>query len=217
MVAPLVTLEQLKTYLGLTGAQDDLLLASVASNATRVVEAETGRYFAVASNVTRRYSTDGQTSLVVHDMPYSDATRTVSLDGTDLTQDDGYWLLPDRRTRGEEREVATTIQLRHYDVGTFRHGHGWFDKNYDSPRYLARGTPNDLVITGTVGWPDTPLDVYQMTRALAALLYWQAKSGASGFVTTPDGQEIDLSRDRPPGWEDFVTRWRLRTAVAVVG
>lgn len=210
---PLVSLPELKTYLGLTGTGDDLLLASVASNATAIAERETGRVFSVASNVTRRYSTDGQAALVVHDMPYSDSSRTVTLDGVSLTQDTHYWLLPDRRNP----EVSTTIQLRHFEVGWNIRHFNWFDANYDSPRYqTARATPNDLVITGVAGHPSHTLsgDVVENVRRLAALLYWQAKAGASGFVTAPDGTQIDLAATRPPGWDEFVTRWRIRTAVS---
>jgi hypothetical protein len=207
---PLVTIAELKTYLGITGAQDDSLLASVASNASIIAERETGRTFAVSSNVTRIYSTDGQAALIVHDMPMSDGTRVVRMDGTDLVADSGYWLLPDRRNP----DVGTTIQLRHFSAGWNRWSFNWFDGNYDSPRYQAgRGTPNDLSITGVVGHPTLPLDVFEAVRALAALLFWRAKAGASGIVTTPLGDEVDVSVSRPRGWEEFVEHWRIRTAV----
>jgi hypothetical protein len=60
---PLISLTDLKTYLGITGTSDDSLLASCASNASAIAAADTSRVFAVSSNVTRRYSTDGQTAL----------------------------------------------------------------------------------------------------------------------------------------------------------
>jgi hypothetical protein len=208
---PLVTIAELKTYLGITGAQDDALLASVASNASIIAAAETGRTFAVESNVTRRYSTDGQASLIVHDMPYSDGSRVVTMDGTALVADSGYWLLPDRRNP----DVSTTIQLRHFEVGWNRRSYNWFDGNLDRRPYFS-GTPNDLVITGVVGHPTLPLDVFEAVRALAALLFWRAKAGASGIITTPLGDEIDVSVDRPRGWPEFVAKWRIRTAVAPV-
>lgn len=208
---PLVTLPELKTYLGLTGTQDDLLIASVASNATHIVEQDTSRRFAVSSNVTRRYSTDGNASLIVHDMPYSDSSRTVAYNGVALTQDTDYWLLPDRRNP----ETSTTIQMRHFSAESWRHHPQWFDRNYDR-RPLYAGTPNDLVITGVEGHPthSLRLDVRQKATELAALLYWQAKAGRSGFVTAPDGTEVDLSADRPDGWERFINDWRIRTAVS---
>ena len=206
----LVSLPELKTYLGLTTAADDTLLAACASNATVIAERDTGRTFSVASNVTRRYSTDGQAALVVHDMPYSDSSRTVSLDGTALTQDTHYWLLPDRRNQ----EVSTTIQLRHFEVGWNARHFNWFDGNLDSPRYQM-GSPNDLSITGVVGHPTLPLDVKQAITELAAWLYWRAKSGASGFINTPTDEVIELA-DYPPTYVRFVNAWKIRTAASLV-
>lgn len=209
-MAPLVTVQDVKTYLGITGSQDDALIASVASNASQIAERETGRTFAVASNVTRIYSTDGQSSLVVHDMPFTDSSRVVRMDGTELAESTGYWLLPDRRNP----ETSTTIQLRNFYAGWNVRSFGWFDANLDSPRYWGRsGTPNDLSITGVVGHPTLPLDVFEAVRALAALLYFRAKAGATGIITTPDGDEIDVSASRPLGWTEFVEHWRIRTAV----
>jgi hypothetical protein len=69
---PLVTLDELKSYLGVTGTADDLRIASAASNASIMAERDTGRIFAVASNVTTRYSTDGQSSPVLRLVPRRD-------------------------------------------------------------------------------------------------------------------------------------------------
>src|SRR5690242_15031818 len=94
---PLVSLTELKTHLKITGTSDDALLASCASNASQTAERDTSRIFAVSSNVTHIYSTDGQSSLVVHDRPYADATRVVTWNGVTLTEGTGYWMLQDRR------------------------------------------------------------------------------------------------------------------------
>jgi hypothetical protein len=118
MPVSLISLPELKTYLGITGTSDDSLLASCASNATAIAQADTSRVFAVSSNVTRRYSTDGQTALTIHDRPYNDASRVVSWLGVTLVQDTNYWLLPDRRNP----DVGTVIQLRPFDDGPVRPG-----------------------------------------------------------------------------------------------
>jgi hypothetical protein len=210
-MAPLVSLAEVKTYLGMTGTADDGLIASAASNASIMVERDTGRVFAVTSNVTRKYSTNGEASLTIHDRPISDATRVVTVDGTTMTEDTGYWMLPDWR----DNLTSSTIQLRYYDRSRpdwYKADPMWFDKNLDHYPY-SQGTPNDLVITGTEGHPVLPLDVFEWTRRLAAFLYWQAKGGASGFVQSPEGQEFDLSQDRPPGYERFVKDWTIKTAV----
>jgi hypothetical protein len=149
MTAPIVSLTEIKAYLGKTGTDDDLLIASIASNATAMAERDTGRTFAVGSNVTTRYSTDGQASLVIHDRPYTDGTRVVSLGGVALTEGTNVWFLPDRRNQA----VTTTVQLQYYSRDWYVRQFNWFDANLDSPRYAMGGAPNDLTITGVVGHP----------------------------------------------------------------
>ena len=208
-MAPLVSLAEIKTYLDLEGNQDDTLIASCASNASIIVERDTGHVFAVTSNVTRKYSTNGEAALTVHDRPVSDSSRVVTLNGTTLTEDQDYWLLPSWQTN----QTSTTIQLRYFDrsrTDWYKADPDWFDKNLDNPRY-SRGTPNDLVITGVEGHPTIPLDVREWARQLAVLLYWKAKSGASGFIQTPQGET-----ERPEGYDEFIRRWKMTTAVAGV-
>lgn len=219
---PIVSLADVKTYLGLTGTGDDQLISNAILAAQGRIETDTGRVFAYSSNVTRTYSTDGQASLVIRDVPSAASnSRTVTLNGAVLTVSQpgtpaGYWLLPDRRNP----DVSTTIQLRFYDrtrPDWFKANPSWWDANMDNPRYWAMiGSPNDLVVSGPEGHPTpAPGDVVGMHIVMAALLYWQAKSGASGTVTTPQGDTIDLTAD-PVGYTDFVRRWAIHTAVADV-
>jgi hypothetical protein len=208
----LVTLTELKDFLGKTGTDDDLLLASIASNATAMAEQHTGRLFAVASNVTTRYSTDGQTSLVIHDRPYNDATRSVLVGGVTMTEDTNVWFLTDRRNP----DVTCTIQLRTYDRDWYVRSFSWFDGNLDSPRYAqGTGKPNDLTITGTVGHPVTPGDVKQAVLELAAWLYWRAKGSVSSFAETLSGTDVDMAL-LPMAYQIMVKHWTIKTAVASV-
>ena len=212
---PIVSLADVKTYLGLVGTGDDQLISSCIVQAEARLERDTGRTFAYSSNVSRTYSTDGQASLVIRDVPaYGSNTRTVTLGGVTLTEGAGYWLLPDRRNP----DVSVTIQLRYYDTsraGWYKADPQWWDKNLDT-LYAHGGTPNDLVISGTEGHAlPVPGDVVGMEKVMAALLYWQAKSGASGTVNTPTGETIDLTQD-PIGYDQFVRDWHIRTAVAGV-
>jgi len=209
--APLVTLTEIKTYLGKTGTDDDVLIASIASNATAMAERDTGRVCSVTSNVTRRYSTDGNTSLVIHDRPYDDATRTVAVAGAFMTEGTNVWFIPDRRNG----DVTCTVQLRTYDLGWYVRSFNWFDANMDSPRYLGAGQPNDLVITGTEGHPVTPLDVKMAVLELAGWLYWRAKGGASSYSETLQGTDVDLSL-LPEAYQVMVRNWRIHTFVAIV-
>jgi gp6-like head-tail connector protein len=208
---PLPTRTDLKTYLGITGTQDDALIDQTIVDAVGKAERDTGRTFAAASNVTTRYSTDGQSSLIIHDRPYTDPSRTVTLGGAAMTEGTSVWFLPDRR----DQAITATIQLRYYDRSRpdwYKADPQWFDKNLDNPRYFS-GTPNDLVIAGIGGMPFPHNDVVGAIRLLMAWLYWNAKSGASGVVQLPTGENIDLEAE-PPRYQEFVRNWRIRTAVA---
>jgi hypothetical protein len=215
---PIVSLAEVKTYIGLTGTQDDQLLSSLILTAQAKMERDTGRVFSYTSNTTSTYSTDGETIVRVRDMPANGSnTRTVTLSGATLINGSGYWLLPDRRNP----EVSTVLQLRAFDRSNpewWKAFPNWFDANMDSPRYAASlGSPNDLVINGAEGHPTpVPSDIVGMAKAVTALLYWQAKAGASGTVATPTGELIDLSARDPVGYPEFVRDWRIRTAVAGV-
>ena len=212
MSYPLVTLTEVKAYLGVTGSQDDVRIASAASNASIMAARDTGRTFAVTSNTTRIYSTDGQASLVIHDRPYSDPTRVVTLNGATMTEGDSVWFLPDRR----DPDATATIQLRHFDMSRgdwYKADPMWWDKNLDTRRAYT-GQPNDLTITGVIGHPAIPPDVHQAVLELAAYLYWRERGGASGFVTTPQGDQVELSSDFPEAYQAMVRNWRIRTAVA---
>ena len=205
------TTSDIKTYLGITGSQDDTLIAQALSDAIGKAEADTSRRFAAASNTVTRYSSDGQSSFTIHDRPYADAGRTVTWMGATLVEGTNVWFLPDRR----DQNVSVTLQLRQYDTSRadwYKADPQWFDKNLDQRRY-PNGMPNDVVITGVIGHPFPHTDVVGAIRILAAWLYWNAKSGASGVVQLPTGENIDLS-ETPPRYQDFVDKWRIRTAVA---
>lgn len=213
MPPTLVSLPELKAYLGVTGTQDDVRIASAASNASAMAERDTGRTFAVSSNTVRIYSTDGQAAITIHDRPMTDAARTVTLNGATITEDVGVWFLPDRRNP----DVTTTVQLRHFDYGRsdwYKADPDWWDKNLDHGRYFT-GSPNDLRIEGVVGHPNLPDDVHQGVLELAAFLYWNERSGASGFVQTPQGDQVELGQ-YPESYQRMVRNWRIRTAVTSI-
>jgi len=212
----IVSLADVKTYLGLTGTGDDQIISTAIVTAQARIEQDTGRVFSYSSNTSRTYSTDGQASLIIRDVPAAASNQsTVTLNGTVLTYGANFWLLPDRRNP----DVSVTIQLRLYDrtrPDWYKASPNWWDANMDSPRYWsAIGSPNDLVITGPEGHEQAPGDVVGMCTVMAALLYWQAKSGASGTITTPTGEVIDLTA-HPVGYDEFVKSWQTGTAVASV-
>jgi hypothetical protein len=211
MSQPLVTLTEIKEYIGLVGTADDSLLASIASNATAVAERHSGRVLAVTSNVTRYYSSDGQARLVVHDRPYADSTRVVTLSGVTMTEGTDVWFLPDRRNG----EVTNDIQLNYFDTthpGWYLREFAWFDRNLDSPR-AHQGTPNDLKIVGVEGHPQITGDTRLALLELCSWLYFRSKSGASGLAVV--ATDIDLS-SLPTVFQQWVEHWRVRTAVSLI-
>ena len=211
---PAPTLSELKTYLGLTGSGDDALLTTCIASGTSQAERDTGRTFSYSSNNVRDYSTDGNFTMNVADMPKTDATRVVTLNGVALTETQGYWLLPDRRNP----DVSTTIQLAAFDrnrADWFKSDPGWWDKNLDTFWARYGSIPLDLRIASYLGHPTWTSDVFEQVRFLAAWFYWRAKSGASGVIQTPTGEEIDLAAE-PSSSPVFIHNWRIRTAVAGV-
>jgi hypothetical protein len=214
---PIVSLAEVKTYLGITGTVDDQLISTCIVGAVSAMELATGRTFSYSSNVTRTYSTNGEASIVIHDVPaYASNYRTVSVNGVSQSEGTGAWFLPDRRNP----EVSVTLQLRYYDTSRgdwYKANPNWWDANMDSGRfpYGQGGTPNDLIYNGPEGHANPTSDVVSMAKAKAAQLYWQAKSGASGTVQTLNGETIDLSAD-PIGWAQFVKDWQIKTWVAGV-
>src|SRR6476646_253226 len=109
---PIVSLADVKTYLGLVGTADDQLISTCITDAEGKISSDTGRTFSYSSNVTRVYSTDGAASLMIRDVPsYASNQSTVTLSGAILTYGTGFWFLPDRRNP----DVSITIQLRLYD------------------------------------------------------------------------------------------------------
>lgn len=213
MSQPLVTLTEIKEYIGLVGTGDDTLLASIASNATAIAERHTGRVLAVTSNVTRYYSTDGNRALVVHDRPFSDSSRSVTLNGVTLTENTDVWFLPDRRGDGT---ITTAIQLAPFDTthaSWYLREPQWFDRNLDRLSIGAGGTPNDLRIQGVEGHPAITGDTRLAMLELTAWLYFRAKSGASGVAAV--ATDLDIS-SLPTTYREWVEQWRVRAAVALI-
>lgn len=210
---PLPSLSDAKTYLGLTSTGDDALITERLATAVGMAERDTSRVIAASSNATTRYSTNGETIVAIHDRPYADGSRTVTWNGATMIEGTNVWFLPDRRDEG----ISTTIQIRPFDtVGEwYKADPYWWDKNLDSRRYGISGIPNDLVIAGIIGMPFPKQDVVGAILVLTSFLYWRAKSGASGVVTTPTGTEVLLA-DTPPEYQAFVRDWRVRVAVAGV-
>ena len=212
---PLPLLADIKTYLGLTGTQDDALITSILPTGVARASRDTGRTFSSSSNVTTRYSTDGNAMVTIHDRPYTDPSRTVTWLGVTMVEGTNVWFLPDRR----DQNVTTQIQMRYFDTGQvdwYKADPQWWDKSLDIWWWRRSGAPTDLVITGIGGIPFPDAEVTGAITVLVAWLYWRAKSGASGTVYTPTGDPVALT-DTPALYQDFVRNWKIHTAVATLG
>src|SRR5947207_1417093 len=140
---PLPSVTDIKTYIGLTGSGDDALIAERLNAAIAMAEHDTGRVFSSSSSTTRRYSTNNESWLMIHDRPMTDASRVVTWSGTTLTENADplqatVWLLPDRR----DPNIATSIQLNPFGFTDYRSEPMYWDRNLDRRHYGA-GYPLD--------------------------------------------------------------------------
>lgn len=214
-MAVIPTYTEVKTYLSLTATTHDALITSLIPAAIAFLERQSGRYLSTSSNVATRYSTDGQSALVIHDRPYVDPSRTINFNGTTLTEDTDVWFIQDRRHTG----ITTNIQLRQFTgQGEWYKGDpGWYDKNLDywARRWGDSGMPNDLLITGIIGHPTITEDTKLAITAMTAYLFRQ-KDAAGNTTFTPGGVVMDMS-EVPAPVQQWIADWRIRTAVAAVG
>lgn len=207
------SLSDLKAYLGITGSSEDTRLTVALASGIAQMESDTGRRFAAASNTSIPYSTNGEVLVSILDVPRSDPSRVVTWNGVALVENSTYWLLPDRRNP----DISTQLQIGLFTdrPDAYKADPNWWDKNLDRFWNRRSGLPNDLTVQGIVGHPFWRNDVTEQALFLGAWFFWRAKSGASGVVQLPSGEEVDLG-SQPIASPDFVRNWRVRTAVAGV-
>src|SRR5438876_700277 len=197
---PLPSVTDIKTEIGLIGSGDDALIATKIAAAIAMAEHDTGRVFSSSSNTTRRYSTNNESLLIIHDRPMTDASRVVTWSGATLTENADplqatVWFLPDRR----DPNIATSIQLKPFGVTDYRSEPFWFDRNLDRRHYGA-GYPLDLSITGIIGHPFPSQDVVSNLIVATVFLYWRAKAGATGTAYNLQGDPIS-PEEMPPEYQ----------------
>lgn len=186
-----VTPHDLRLYVG-TGLNadryGDALLGSNIRAAQTFLQRETGRQFEVQNATTKTFTSHGQAVVQVPDLRN---VTSVTLQDSEQTANETYWLLPDTRHSG----VHVAVQLRAYG-SDWRSNPQWFDRNLDQPWWRTYGgsLPNDLVITGDWGWTSKDDDLLIGVKALAAWLTKRADAVLSGGVLTPDGNLMDYSR-----------------------
>lgn len=204
------TAQDLRNYLGLessTGRAStpnlDLFLAA----ASDFLERATGRLIASSpSNTQRTFSTMGRAAITIPDL------RTVSaasLQGTTLTADSTYWLIPSRQQPVSGDTIYTGVQLRGYSRWDYRSNPEWFDRNLDDWRWPGGySLPNDLVITGLWGWANTPPQWKLATLVLAGYEYKRPDSLLANVSITPEGGVLNYG-DMPPEVRELIDMWKL--------
>lgn len=208
------TYAEVKTFLQIPVATTthDALIQSLIPAAVASLERLSGRTISASSNQSRLYSTDGSSALVIHDRPFTDPSRTVVLNGVTQTENQGYWMLPDRRYA----EITAFIQLQAFNgYMNYKADPEWWDKNLDT--YYAKyntGMPLDLQITGIIGMPTISDDTKHAITSMTAYLF-KLKDASANTIYTPDGAVLDMG-DLPANVQQWIVNWRIRTAVALV-
>jgi hypothetical protein len=213
MTAMFISVQTVLDYLSLNapGTDSKYTDATIASNiraAGWMLERVCSRLFGDVTK-TLTFSTDGRAQMAI---PGLRTATSVTLQGTALTANTSYWLLPDVQQTG----VATGIQFRAFtrpggDPRWYLGNPEWFDRDLDSPFYpgAAGGLPNDLVIVGDWGYVvGTEPDPFLLAvKAQAAWYTLRPDALLSGMKFTPDGGVFDLSR-YPTEVAAFIADWR---------
>lgn len=220
----IVSVAAVRDYMGLNASNSKYSDATIGSNiraAQSLIERRTGRSFELAT-ATKLFTTEGKPLVSI---PGLKEATSVTLNGSALTADSTYWLLPD----AQQTKVYTAIQFRGFDYTSGGPSNwylgipDWWDRGLDLPGPVSPGgrgsLPNDLSITGT--WGYSPADLpEEAIHAVVVLAGWMTKRPdaiLSGAVQTPDGGTFVMDAF-PVEVQNFITAWRLDGAgVEAVG
>jgi hypothetical protein len=217
-VSAFVTAAELRTYLDITsttGRASSTNLDLMIQAASDFLERATGRIItASASNTSRTFSSDGRAAIAIPDLR---TASSITLQGSTLTADSTYWLVPAKQQPGDGTTIYTGLQFRAYDTYDYRSNPEWFDRNLDSPYWSVRryGLPNDLVITGLWGWTSVPAQWKIATLVLAGWNYKRPDSLLANVAITPEGNELQYGQ-MPPEVRELIDGWRLSDMVVTV-
>ena len=171
-----LTLEELRSYVGVSAASDTADLDDVLTAASRMVDRYCGRHFYQATAQAREFDVDSDGYTVTLG-PFNDlvSLTTFAYDNNDdgtyesTISASGYQLLAPPQGQAPATWPYTQVRVLSTVVLPY------------APTALGR---IDLIrLTGTWGWPAVPPEVKQATRILAAELYKlsDAVFGVAGF------------------------------------
>lgn len=207
-----ITAADVRTFANITGTTGRYSDASISSNimtAQSFIQRETGRWFEKVDGKSMTFTTEGRAQLSIPDVR---SVTSVTWDGTTLTENESYWLIPDARFAG----VYVALQLRSfYKEGKWYYSNPeWWDRGLDWPRRQTSDT-NDLVVVADTGWDPLPYDVLHAVKVLAA---WYTKRGdaiLANAVQGPDGAILDYSQ-LPPEVAEVVRLYRRGEQATIV-
>ena len=208
-----VTAADVRTFANITGTTGRYSDASLSSNikaAQGFLQRESRRLFEKRDAATLTFTTDGRAQFAIPDLR---TVTSVTWNGTTLTQDESYWLIPDAKQSG----IYVAIQIRQFEtsVGNWYLGNPeWWDRGLDMRRpYISE--PNDLTITGDWGWDPLPEDVLHAVKAYAAWLTKRADALLANAVSNPEGAILDYSQV-PPEMTDCIRTYRRGEQAAAI-
>jgi hypothetical protein len=215
-VSQFATATELRSYLDIaasTGRASDTNLNLFLQSASDFLERATGRLITASpSNTQKTFSTFGQAAITIPDLR---VVSSATLQGTTLTANSTYWLIPSRQ-QPLDGTIYTGVQLQPYDRYDYRSNPEWFDRNLDQWRWQGGyQLPNDLVITGLWGWTSVPPQWKLATLVLAGYEYKRPDSLLANVAITPEGGVLNYG-DMPPEVGELIRMWRLGEAAVSV-
>lgn len=179
-MAAYATVAELKSYLGISGSTDDVLLTSLLDRATKMIERYTARCFD-AAYATRYYSEDAvDDDMLSLDGDLFSVTTLKNGEGNTITSTD-YWLLP-RNSGPPFHQIKLKAEA----------DYSWtFD------------TDGEIEVYGLWGYTsDPPDDIVHACIRWAAYLYRQKDSQVfdvtavpeQGVITIPKGVPADVKQ-----------------------
>ena len=183
------------------------LIGSNIRSAAWFLERVTKRIARDETDLSLKFSTHGRAATFI---PGLRSASSVTLNGSTLTEDESFWLIPDDQQTG----VFTGIQFRAFTRGSDPQWYlsypDWFDRNLDSPKWRPEWTaslPNDLVIRGAWGYTDATLpEPWRHANKALAAYYTLHGDVMLSSVRVVEGGSFDLSQ-LPIEVQTFVADW----------
>ena len=221
-MAAFVAASEVRDYMtitGTTGRYSDALISSNIRAASGFLQRSTGRQFELQSATTKTFTSWNRALLIIPDLQ---SATSVTKDGTALTADETYHLLPDRHAQQIHTGIQFRVPFQNQDGPWYLHAADWWDRGLDwQKRGYYTSEPNDLVIVGTWGYnvdgtsPGLPDELLHATKILAAFYTVRPDSVLADVSVTPEGIARTY-RSLPHEVRAFIEEWSLgEQAVAV--